>query len=119
MGWGKSPAYFCAAPKTARYISKERAITKIGSLPEHPLEKHTMKTLSTALSSKPLMMQLSGWIIDVHVNKNIGMAQNKSIDLLRNIARAILTPIHEVFVPPHMSVHKGGDSVAIKKLIKG
>ena len=47
------------------------------------------------------------------------MAQNPSRALLRNIARAILISIHEVFVPPHMSGHKGGDSVVIKTLIEG
>ena len=47
------------------------------------------------------------------------MTQNTSRDLINHIARAIIISIHEVFVPPHMSGHKGGDSVAIKNLIEG
>ena len=46
------------------------------------------------------------------------MEQAPSISLLRKTTRDILHSINEVFVPTHISGHKGGDPVAIKKLLK-
>ena len=59
MGWSKLPAYLCAESETEREIYHERTRTPIGSLPYHPLEKHTMTKLSTSLPAKPSMLKLS------------------------------------------------------------
>ena len=76
--------------EAARDIANERERTKIVSLPDHLLEKNTMTMLRKALPSKPYMMQLVRWTIEVYDNNFIVMAQNPSIDLLRNIAGAII-----------------------------
>ena len=65
------------------------------------------------------MLQLAQWLIEVYVNNFINMVQNSSRALLRHINRSIIISTQEVFVPPHMSGHKGWDSVAIKNLIEG
>ena len=65
------------------------------------------------------MLQLAWWLVEIYVNNFVGVVQSPSRALLRHITRAILMPIHEVFVPPHRSCHKVGDSVAIKNLING
>ena len=112
--WSKSPAYFCASSETAICIDNEIARTKIVITPEHLLEKHTTKNLSTALQFKPYMLQLVRWIIEVYVDDFIGMKQNPPRALLRHISRSILTSIYEFFMTPQRSGHKEGDSVAIK-----
>ena len=85
------------------------ARTKIVSLAEHPLEEHTMSTLSTDLPYKPHMLQLTLWLIEVYVENFIGMAQNPSIYLLKHIYRSILVSIHEVLcASPHVISHGGG-----------
>ena len=78
-----------------------------------------MIMLSTELPSKPSILQLAIWIIEVYVDDFIVMAQNESRVLLRHFAGSILISSHKVFVPTHSSGHKGGYSLAIKEIIKG
>ena len=59
MEWSEYPEYFYASSEIARDIADEKTRIKIGSLKEHTLEEHTMATLSTALQSKPYMLQIS------------------------------------------------------------
>ena len=99
--WSKSPAYFCASSETAICIDNEIVRTKIVITPEHPLEKHTMIMLSTELPSKPSILQLAIWIIEVYVDDFIVMAQNESRVLLRHFAGSILISSHKIFVPTH------------------
>ena len=81
---------------------------KKGSLPDHPLEEHSMNTLRTPLPSKPSMLQIARWIIEVYINNFIGMAQNLSRTLLRHIAKAILIFIHKFLCLPTSQVTKEG-----------
>ena len=118
MGWSKSTVYFFAVPETVGDIADERARTKIGTLPEHPLDEHTMAKIGTSFPNKHTMLQLTLWIIEVYVDDLIGMAKNPSRALLSHIAKAIIILIHEVLRRPHTSDHTGRDSISIENLFE-
>ena len=42
MGWAESPPFFCAASETARDVAHSYTNEALGSLPQHPLEHHTI-----------------------------------------------------------------------------
>ncbi len=58
-------------------------------------------------------------LFEVFVDDFIAATNNSSATHLRNIARTMLHAIHSVFPPPEVTGHPGGDSISVKKILKG
>ena len=58
-------------------------------------------------------------LIEVFMDDFIAATNSVDTDHLRHTARAMLHAIHSVFQPPDVTGHPGGDTVPIKKILKG
>ena len=108
------PPLFCAATETARDIIQELLQTQ---LPPHQFELQMLPA-----SYKPDTMQsvadLSHTLdlIEVFVDDFIGFTNTATKEHLLHFSRAMLHGIHEIFPPPLVSGHSGGDPISEKKL---
>ena len=57
--------------------------------------------------------------MEVYVDDFCTMVQTLDVTQLQHISRAILTTIHDVFLPPSVTGHSGGDPISNKKLLEG
>ena len=58
-------------------------------------------------------------LIEVYVDDFIGVIQSTNASQVRHMSRALLHSIHDVFPPPSISKHNGGDPISLKKLMQG
>ncbi len=58
-------------------------------------------------------------LFEVFVDDFIAATNNSNAIHLRHLARTMLHSIHSVFPPPSVTGHPGGDSVSVKKILKG
>ena len=119
MGWCESPAFFCAATETARDVAVTKIAKHQGTLPPHPLEKWMLPVGKWKKDDLPLLKQKMKHMLEVYIDDFCTMVQTDDLEELRHVTRALLHAIHEVFPPPHVTGHKGGDSISIKKLLEG
>ena len=58
-------------------------------------------------------------MLEVYIGDFCTMVQFDDLDVLRKVTRALLHAIHEVFLLPDVTRHKGEDSVSLKELMQG
>ena len=125
MGWTYSPPFFCAASETARDVAQSYAAEPLGSLPEHPLENHTLPDSlhlprpSDLKDDKSKSAAAFLHMLEVYVDDFVQLAQSTDPAVLRHCSRAVLHGIHSVFPPPAISGHNGEEPVSVKKLLEG
>ena len=117
MGWCESPPFFCAATETARDVIETLLLEVTNSkhfLPSHDLE-HAMLHRSEAVNRLTAAASYVN-LIEVFVDDFIGATNNRNIDHLTNLSRAMLHGIHSIFPPPASTGHVGEDPISNKKL---
>jgi len=57
--------------------------------------------------------------MEVYVDDYCTMMQTSDVTQLRQISHALLIAIHDVFPPPPVTEHSGGDPISNKKLLEG
>lgn len=119
MGWCESPPFFCSASETARDVADEMRHQPLGSHPRHPLEEWMLPPDQWPEDTLADTCEKFLEMIEVYVDDFIGIAQTRNVDWLRHLSRSLLHAIHQVFPPPAVTGHSGGDSVSEKKLEKG
>lgn len=120
MGWAKSPAFFCAASEMSRDVAESLVHEPVGTLPQHPLEDHTMPEkldLPRYNSAKEGRKFLH--LLEVFVDDFIQLTQTSNEEESRHCSRAVFHGIHSVFPPSAVTGHNREDPVSIKKLREG
>ena len=116
----ESPPYFNVASETVRDVSDTYVIALMGSLPEHPMEHHTMPTVVPEGNEwpyedeEPCIHLVESFVDDF---MQLGKTMNKRH--LNHLSRSLLHAIHTIFPPPDISGHSGEDPVLVKKLLAG
>jgi len=59
------------------------------------------------------------YVIEVYVDDFCTMVQTSDVTQPQHISRAFLMAIHDVFPPPLVTRHSGGDPISNKKLLEG
>ena len=57
-------------------------------------------------------------VMEVYVDDFCTMVQMSNKNMLTHVSRSLLHAIHDVFPPPSVTGHSGGDPVSEKKLLK-
>ena len=118
MGWSESPAFFCTATETARDVAVKK-IAPTTPLPPHPLEHWMLPVNGWNPKDLPRLKKRMHHMLEVYIDDFCTMIQVDDLDKLRRVTRALLHAIHEVFPPPNVTGHKGGDSISLKKMMQG
>ena len=113
MGWCESPPFFCAASETARDVIA--SLLAEASLAHHDMEDKMLDGAQLRLTAAATFTNL----VEVFVDDFIAATNNSTEDHLRHFSRAMLTGVHSIFPPPHVSGHSGEDPVSQKKLRQG
>jgi hypothetical protein len=118
--WCNSPAYFCAASKTARDVGEKlETSTPIGSLPPHPLEHWLIHPNEWPANNETAHKGTLYRLLEVYVDDFIHLAQTTNATELKHLALATLHGLHSCFPPPSVTGHDGEDPVSLKKLKEG
>jgi hypothetical protein len=100
MGWTDSPAFFCAAFKTAHDVTEDLAAAPLGSLPAHPLEGMLLHPAEWPDATIEQEAAKFLHLVEVYVDDFIQLAQTTDPQQLEHLARAVIHGIHSVFPPP-------------------
>ena len=111
MGWTESPPFFCAATETARDVIQTLLRTK---LPPHKFEKNMLPPNFSADMQNTADLGHVVNLIEVFVDDFIGCTDKATEEHLLQFSRAMLHGIHEIFPPPSVTGHAGGDPVSEK-----
>ena len=114
MGWTESPPFFCAATETGQDVI-EQFYNQETNIPQHPLETHLTKEISTITSTPP---PVTATAIEVYVDNFIAATNNGTQKHIEHLARSMLHRIHCIFPPPSVTHHPGEDPIAMKKLLQ-
>ncbi len=116
MGWIESPPYFCAASETARDVGAHYIDGRVGQLPPHKFEHHTL----ASEVDRALLEGGSGgvlkYLLEVYVDDLMSLVIPTSEGHLRHVANAVMQGIHDVF--PEESDEET-DPISLKKLKQG
>ena len=116
MGWIESPPYFCAASETGRDVAVQHMERPVGSLPMHKYQHLTEGAAEfDALPDGGGGDRLQ-YVVEVYVDDFMALAIPANKEQLRHVSTAVMTGIHEVFLPAD---EDGRDSISHKKLKKG
>jgi hypothetical protein len=116
MGWVESPPYFCAATETARDITTEYIEQPVGTLRPHKFDKYVAGDPEfEALLASGVEATRNGFLytVEVYVDNFMSLVIPISREQLRHVATAIMTGIHDVFLP---DADDSNDPISEKKL---
>jgi hypothetical protein len=124
MDWSESPPFFCAATKTARYITDYRMGNNV-ILPGQPLENIIMAvnwTTANKLPNQPAATECDQRkflsLIEVYIDDFIGVIQSTNKVHRLQFSRRILDGTTKVFPPLILSGSKMAHPVLEKKLFE-
>ena len=106
MGWSESPAFFCAATKTARDLDQKSFATKTIQKP-HPMESTVLNSdwsklpSPTTVSAKTFLR-----LLEIYIDDFIALIQSTSIDDITHLTRSLLRAITDISPPPEITGSK-------------
>ena len=118
MGWTESPPFFCAASETGRDIADQLLCQDPNLLPPHPLENLSLPHEPTSSEVQRFNANFLCHL-ECYVDDYICLLQSSDPKILRGAARSILTAIHDIFPPTHVTKFQGEDPISIQKILKG
>lgn len=119
MGWTESPPLFCTRTETARDIVWHLYNDSDTPLEYHPFEEIILKQTPSLDHATPADKAKCYTILEVYVDNFCAMTNDTSLPNLRKLTQALITGIHSIFPPPHISGHHGPDPISEGKLDKG
>ena len=117
MGWIESPPYFCAASETARDVAEQYIEMKVGTLPAHKFEQHTI----AHQRERGGIVQddkIGGfkYVLEVYVDDFMSLVVPTAACQLQHVANAVMKGIHDVFPA---DAEEENDPISLKKMKQG